>query len=276
MPIARVFARKTSCTPNDEYAFIGDIPLFLPDDIEEVHVSVTFSWDLPEAERLAKAWDRVAPVKMGGPAMNSYPEEFTPGLYLKSGCVITSRGCDNRCWFCLVPKREGGLRELKIHEGNNLLDNNILGCSDEHIKAVFDMLSRQKTPRLTGGIEAKLLKPWHVDEIARAKVSELFCAYDTPDDLEPLVDAAKLFKARPDWYRWRKCGCYCLIGYPNDTLEQAETRLITALKLGFMPFAMFYRDPQNKQEKTKEWAVLQRSWTRPAAINAMRKKIVKS
>ena len=63
MLIARVFPRRTKATPRDEYAFIGDVPLFLPPDISEVHVSVTFTWDLKEAERLARAWSRVAPVK---------------------------------------------------------------------------------------------------------------------------------------------------------------------------------------------------------------------
>lgn len=68
MTILRVFPRRTKATPRDEYAFIGDVPLFLPPDISEVHVSVTFTWDLKEAERLARAWSRVAPVKIGGPA----------------------------------------------------------------------------------------------------------------------------------------------------------------------------------------------------------------
>lgn len=61
MAIARVFPRATTCTPKDEYAFTGDIPLFFPEDITEVHVSVTFSWDMPEAERLARAWRKLLP-----------------------------------------------------------------------------------------------------------------------------------------------------------------------------------------------------------------------
>jgi len=47
--IARVFPSRTRATPTDAYAFVGDPPLFLPPDIEEVHVSVTFSWDLRDA-----------------------------------------------------------------------------------------------------------------------------------------------------------------------------------------------------------------------------------
>lgn len=97
MAIARVFPRATACTPKDEYAFVGDIPLFFPEDITEVHVSVTFSWDLPEAERLARAWGRIAPVKIGGPATGERGHDFIPGMYLKKGYVISRRAGDGRC-----------------------------------------------------------------------------------------------------------------------------------------------------------------------------------
>lgn len=270
--IARVFPRRTSATPNDEYAFIGDIPLFLPDDITEVHVSVTFTWDLPEAERLVRAWSRVAPTKIGGPATGQRGEGFTPGMYLKPGYVMTSRGCNNNCWFCLVPKREGKLRELPIAEGHILQDDNILGCSESHIRAVFDMLSRQKEVQLTGGIEAKLLKPWHLELFQQAKAQVAFFAYDTPDDLPPLEEASRILR-QSEWWTPRKARCYVLIGYPGDTIAKAEERCLTALRLGFFPFAMFYKDTSGKNEKTREWAQFQRSWTRPAAINATARKM---
>lgn len=270
--LARVFPRRTAATPNDGYAFIGDIPLFLPDDITGVHISVTFTWDLPEAERLACAWNRIAPAKIGGPATGQRGEEFVPGRYLKPGYVLTSRGCNNNCWFCLVPKREGKLRELPIAEGHILQDDNILGCSEAHIRAVFDMLSRQKDVQLTGGVEAKLLKPWHLELFQKAKVRQAFFAYDTPDDLPPLEAASHILRAS-EWWSPRKARCYVLIGYPGDTVKKAEERCMRALRLGFFPFAMFYKDPNGKNEKTREWGQFQRSWTRPAAINATARKV---
>ncbi len=48
----RVFPRKTAWTPTDELAFVGDPPLFRPPE-QPVMVSVTFTWDIPEGERLA-------------------------------------------------------------------------------------------------------------------------------------------------------------------------------------------------------------------------------
>ena len=101
--IARVFPRKTKATPVDDYAFVGEPGLFIPDDISEIHVSVTFTWDIPLAERLGRIWERYAPVKIGGPAYGDKGETFIPGMYLKKGYVIPP------CQSMLVrsvPKRE--------------------------------------------------------------------------------------------------------------------------------------------------------------------------
>jgi hypothetical protein len=158
--LARVFARRTNATPDDAYAFVGLPPLNLPEDITEVHVSVAFSYDLKEAERLCEAWSQVAPTKIGGPATGMRGEEFVPGKFLKPGYTITSRGCDskNSCWFCEVPGREGSVRELPVREGANVLDDNLMACSELHIKKVFDMLEGQKKLHrrtyFTGGLEA--------------------------------------------------------------------------------------------------------------------------
>lgn len=64
--IARVFPRCTKATPNDELAFFDEPGLF-PVEADEIHVSVTFTWDIPRAERLARAWERVARSKSAVP-----------------------------------------------------------------------------------------------------------------------------------------------------------------------------------------------------------------
>lgn len=83
MKIARVFPRKTAATPDDPLAFFGLPPMLALPEIDEVHVSVTFTYDKPKAEALAYQWEIVGvPVKVGGPAYNDPAGEFTPGLYL--------------------------------------------------------------------------------------------------------------------------------------------------------------------------------------------------
>jgi len=271
LKIARVFPRRTTATPDDPFAFTTPPPKILP-DIDEVHVSVTFTYDMEKAEQLAEAWHKTGlPVLMGGPTFNEPGGEFIPGRYLKQGYVITSRGCPNRCLFCSVPKREGYmLRELPIKDGWNILDDNLLACSEKHIRDVFEMLKRQpETPVFAGGLEAKLLKSWHVDLLREVKPKRMYFAYDTPDDYEPLIQAGKILRDGGITKASQSARCYVLIGYDGDTMEKAEKRLREAWTAGFFPFAMLYRD--EKGEVRQDWKKFQRLWARPQIINQMLK-----
>lgn len=265
--IARVFPRRTNATPDDELTFAGPPPLLTLPEIDEVHISVAFTWDIPKAELLARQWEMVGvPVRIGGPAFNEKGGEFIPGRYLKFGYVITSRGCPNRCWFCGVPEREGHeLRELPITNGWNVLDDNLLACSDDHIRDVFDMLRRQpQKPVFTGGLEARILKPWHAEKLKVIGTKRLYMAYDTPDDYEPLVEAGKMLRDAGFTFASHIMSCYALIGYRGDTFEKAEKRLMRTIDAGFMPYAMLYRD--HKGETDPEWRKFQRVWARPVII----------
>lgn len=55
MDLIRVFPMRTAWTPTDDLAFIGDPGLFRPPEMP-VKISVTFTWDIPEAERLLRSW----------------------------------------------------------------------------------------------------------------------------------------------------------------------------------------------------------------------------
>ena len=265
MPL-RVFPRKTHATPTDGMAYVGYPGLFAP-KAEEIHVSVTFTWDLPLAERLARAWEPYGRVSIGGPAMGSPGGSFTPGLYLRRGYVITSRGCPNNCWFCSVPTREGDVRELPITEGWIVQDDNLLACSEPHIRAVFSMLKRQPKRAELRGLEASFLKPWHVDLLADLRPHQMFFAYDTPGDLEPLRLAGRMLQEAGFSFSGRALRCYVLAGYPGDSTEKAESRIWQAVEAGFWPFAMLWRDPESGKAPSP-WLRFQKSWDRMAAISA--------
>lgn len=260
--IIRIFPQRTNATPDDENVRISALPK-LSDEADEIHISVAFTWNIEWAEKAAKQWEAVAPVKIGGPAFNSPGSDFIPGMYMKTGYIITSRGCPNRCWFCAVPKREGGIiRELPITNGWIITDDNLLACSDKHINKVFEMLKRQpQRPLFVGGLEAKLLTPEMACKIRNVKPQRMYFAYDTADDLEPLRQAGRYLFRAGFTKTSHVLRCYVLIGYPNDTFEKAEKRLREAWDAGFMPFAMLYRDRQGQQPK--EWKRFQREWANP-------------
>jgi hypothetical protein len=214
-----------------------------------VHVSVTFTYDKAPAEYLANIWAKTGiPTRIGGPAYSKDGDEFIPGRYLKQGFIITSRGCPNKCWFCAVPKK---LKELEIKDGWIVQDDNLLACSEQHIKAVFKMLKRQpQRPSFPGGLEAKILKPWHVELLHAVRPKEMFFAYDTPDDYEPLLTAGRMLDEAGFTLSSRKKFAYVLVGFPSDTFEKAEKRCIDTLVAGFIPFAMLYKDETGFEDPT--------------------------
>lgn len=263
--ILRVFPRRTKATPDDELAVVGDPGLFRH-EVDEVHVSVAFTYDRAEGERLKAAYREFYDVvKIGGPGMGNRGENFIPGLYLKPGYVITSRGCPNRCWFCDSWKRDGDIRELPITEGWRVQDDNLFACSEKHIENVFEMLRVQpERPEFSGGIDPKRITLDLLREIRNLKPRQIFTAYDTDDDLHEIQRAADLF--RKAGFSRNQMRCYVLIGYPNDTREAAEFRIRETWRLGYLPFAMLYRDDRGWLDPG--WRSFQRSWARPAAIKA--------
>ena len=276
----RVFPRKTEATPTDDRVFFGGPQLWrAEDDDRDVKVSVAFTYDKPKAEFLAKQWDTAGyHVSVGGPAYDARGGEFIPGRFVKKGMIITSRGCNNECEFCSVHRREGHLRELEVKDGYDLLDNNILQCSESHVRAVFEMLGRQDRRdvrnrklgvKLTGGLEALLLKDWHVDLIdgLKPKPEVLYFAYDEPGDWDPLVEAAKKMKAIG--FTNQRVGCYVLMGDDGDTLEKAKARLRKVVGLDMMPFAMLH--VLDKKNYDPDWTALQRNHTKQQITRAIYK-----
>jgi hypothetical protein len=176
-------------------------------------------------------------------------------MYLKKGHVITSRGCPNKCWFCDVPKREGNIRELQVHDGYIVQDSNLLATSREHQVKVFEMLARQhEKPRFNGGLEAALLNDWHCGWLKKLRPTSMWFAYDTPNDYEPLVYAGRMLKNH-GVLKGRNAMCFVLIGYKGDTIEKAERRLWATIDAGFMPQAMLFNRVEDKT-----WRRFQREW----------------
>ena len=268
--VIRVFPRKTKWTPVDELAFVGEPPLpgMRPADrLEPVHVSVTFTWDIPVAEQLRNSWARYYDnVRCGGPAYGDRGCCFVPGRYIKKGVTITSRGCPRKCPWCVVPSREGPIRELPIEPGWIVQDNNLLACSPAHIMRVFAMLRQQnKAVSFNGGLDAARLNRWHVSNLSALKLKALWFACDTPAALDALRQASELLKG----ISIEKRRCYVLMGYSQDTPEDADKRANAVYEMGFLPFAQLYRGPQpNPVEWSAEWRAMARKWSRPAVYRA--------
>lgn len=264
----RVFPRQTKWTPNDELAFVGPPPLTMrPDPALEVWISITFSWDRKRAEELAVLWRRITHrVRVGGPAYGAIGGPFTPGLFIKQGVTFTSRGCPKCCPWCLVPDREGPLREIPIQPGSIVQDNNLLACSQGHCEAVYEMLSGQTAVQLKGGLHIDYLTPWHVDRLkALPSLDELWVACDTDAALPKLDKAADLLGD----FSIEKRRCYVLIGFGDDTPAKAEARCEAVYAKGFLPFVQYYKPPDAERWITDmAWLPVLKKWLRPGYYRA--------
>ena len=270
--IARVFPKKMSMSPDDKDVYFGEPDLFTP-YYDEIHISITFTWDIKRGEYLAEQWSEKGKVKIGGVVFDDTGGEFEVGKYVKRGIVMTSRGCPNKCPFCFVPKREGKIRELEIKEGNIIQDNNLLACSNQHIRKVFNMLKSQKKVNFKGGFESTRIKDWIIEELRNLNIAEIWLSYDLPISDKSLIKTVNKLKK---YFSRNQIRCYVLIGYYGDTLEKANKRLRRAWEIGTLPFAQRYRTPSLDWNNTylfkeKGWQKLQRAWNRPAITKSIMK-----
>jgi len=252
MKIIRVFPRRTKATPTDDLAFVGQPPLTLP-EVDEAHISVAFTWDKPLAEQLAASWAQYYPVRIGGPAYDDTGGEFEPGRYLAEGYTITSRGCPNKCGFCMAWRREGSLRTMPIRPGHIVLDNNLLACSRPHIESVLDMLGQQKKrAEFAGGLEADRVEPWFVKRAVEIRFKRAYLAYDRPAERLAVADALRLFHEAG--VRHDQLSCFVLVGYEGDSVEDASKRCQFVKDCGGVPFPMYFR-PEGKRKRieSQEW-----------------------
>ncbi len=270
--LIRVFPRRTKATPDDPLAYFGS-----PDQLaeaDEVHVSVTFTYDKEWAEHLAEQWRRVAPVKIGGVAYGDRGEEFVPGRYIKLGYIFTSRGCPRKCWFCSVHKRDPVPRLLPIIDGWNVVDDNLLACPRDHVEAVFAMLRRQnRRIEFTGRLEALSLQDYQVELLASlGPRPTMFFAYDPGDAFETLEHAARRLLNAGFTAASHRMRVYVLVGFPKDTFTTAEQRMRQMLAISFTPHAMLWKPETPSQMKwmpEESWKAFQRRWARPATCGTV-------
>ena len=255
-------------TPVDDMAFYDTPGLWIPDH-DEVHICCVFTWDIEQAKDMQFQWQgrTKKPVLIDGPAFGNSGGEFVPVRYVKPGVVFTSRGCPNKCRWgdmrCLVPEREGKLRELSIHEGNWINDNNFLACSKQHREKVYQMLRGQKAVEFKGGLEAARLTDWDIEQMRSLRIRKMFFACDH-DGAIPLIQktAKRLYAAG---YKWDHLHCFVVIG---DDMKKNESRLIAVAEAGIMPFAQLYQPPEKWIDYPQEWKQFARLWSRPIIYKA--------
>jgi hypothetical protein len=136
------------------------------------------------------------------------------------------------------------------------------------------MLSRQKEgAKFSGGLDIDYLTEWHVQQLKKIRIDELWVACDTEAALKKLDKAADLLADFPI----DKKRCYVLMGFNGESIDQTERRLEIVYAKGFLPFVQPYKAPDKGEylwsigsEGTRRATVIHK-WSRPAIYRGSRR-----
>jgi len=213
-----------------------------------LYMSIIFSWQIPEARKISACHN--GKVIVGGPAVMINPIDWaevqssTPFDVLSMHnpfATYTTRGCINKCKFCIVPKIEGDLVELDNWKPAPIIcDNNLLASSRVHFEKVIDSLRPFPFTDLQG-LEAKRFTKWHADQIAKLNKPILRFGFDNTKYEKYVSDAIGIAHHAG----LKDMRIYILIGY-KDTPEDALYRLEKVREWGLRPFPMRYQPLDTK------------------------------
>ena len=165
-----------------------------------------------------------------------------------------TRGCTNKCDFCIVPQKEGYIRAyadiedfIENKKSAIIMDNNIL-ASEHGLHQIEKIVKLGIKIDVNQGLDARLIN----NEIAKllSKVKWLKPIRLACDSLSavPIVNKAvgllRKYNVKPSRYF-----CYVLV---RDDIEDALQRVEFLKAIKVDPFAQAYRCPLNTLPITKE------------------------
>ena len=207
-----------------------------------------------------------------------------PHIHKDYAYGFLTRGCPNRCPWCVVPHKEGKIRpymdvdEIAVDGRNKLvlMDNNILAAGDYAIQQLNKIIDRGYRVDFNQALDARMV----TDDFARllAKVRwldhRIRFGCDTHKQIDDCERAIKMIEG----YGFRgEFFLYAMIGGKNDFAECFERvnhwrcRLLDARHNGMcqtFPYAQPYRDPMNPHHTIPQWQKDMAQWVNKRMIFA--------
>lgn len=233
-----------------------------------VYGSLIFERTRPLAERAqvvypgivlgGTGWDVTSSLEAHG--ITTTKQDYSLYPWFRSSIGFTQRGCRLKCGFCVVPRKEGAVREestvAELWRGDPwprellLLDNDFFG-QPRWQDRVDEMVTGGFKVSFSQGINARMLTEATAAAIAMVnyrddsmKTPRLYTAWDNRKDEARLfagLEALVRHGVRPDHIM-----VYLLIGYwPGETARDRDYRRRRLREFGARPYPMPYvRTPE--------------------------------
>lgn len=194
-----------------------------------------------------------------------------PSIGNKTAYGFLTRGCPNKCKWCIVPKKEGDIKpymdveEIAIDGRNELIlmDNNIL-ASDHGIEQIEKIIKmnegRKKKIKVdfNQGLDARLVTDEIAKMLSRLKwIKRIRFGCDTPKQIEECERACAMI----DKHGYKgEYFFYCIL---LDDFNESFKRVNHWKKKGsgrFLPHCQPFRDIGNKSQIIPQWQKDLASW----------------
>lgn len=186
------------------------------------------------------------------------PDYFLyPSINDKTAYGFLTRGCPNNCKWCVVPKKEGGIKpymdveEIAIEGRNNLIlmDNNVL-ASDYGLEQIEKIVRLKLRVDFNQGLDARLVTDDIASLLAKVKwIRRIRFGCDTPGQIDECERATSLIDK--NGYKGEYF-FYCIL---LDDFKESFNRVNYWREKGrrFLPHAQPYRDLHNPHQVIPQW-----------------------
>lgn len=197
-----------------------------------------------------------------------------PNIPSDTAYGFLTRGCPNKCCWCVVPRKEGTIRpymdidEIAI-EGRKkivLMDNNILAAGDYAVEQLNKIIERGYRVDFNQALDARLVTDDYAHLLAKIKWIDRRIRFgcDTPKQIEDCERAIAMING----YGYK--GEYFLYTMLNDNFQECYNRIHywwrvnqrcrEEHKPNIYPYAQPYRDPDNPHRPIPQWQKDMAGW----------------
>ena len=185
--------------------------------------------------------------------IETLPPDYSLYPMYKSAYGFLTRGCPNKCVWCVVPRKEGKIRAnsdieeiLQGRKSAILMDNNVL-ASDWGIKQIEKIIRLKVKVDFNQGLDARLIDRPMAKLLSGVRwLMPLRLSCDTLNMIKPVKKAMRYLRE----YDCTPTHYYCNVLVTD--IDSAYKRVCLLKKWGIDPFAQPYIDFSGKNKVTQE------------------------
>ena len=194
-----------------------------------------------------------------------YPDYDLFGCDYAMGFV--TRGCIRKCSFCVVPRKEGNIRQVAEVEdfwrGQDrlmLLDNNLTAMPDVFIETCRSLADHRIETDFSQGLDIRLIDDEKAQALSRVRLwKRVHFAWDNMRDESAVRQGIEILTR---YMHSDKLMFYVLVGF-DTTFDEDMHRVNTLIGYGTNPFVMVYRAQDGSESSDKMLKHLARWVNRP-------------